>query len=99
MFSPASEASKGSKVMARAEVERTIAHIVSRRWINHSFAEKLLKCGLAFVSIRSKYFEKNLSSSSKALIVMAPAIDSARLLAREDLVVPFIRISSFAEAK
>lgn len=85
--------------MASAEVERTIVDTVSRRRINHSFAEKLLKSGLAFASIRSKNFEKNLFSSSKALIVMAPAIDSARLLARKDLVVPFIRINSFAEAK
>ena len=85
--------------MARAEAERTMAHSVSRRWINHSFAEKLWKCGLAFSSIRCKYFEMNLSSSPKALMVMAPAIDSARLLASRDLVVPFIRINSFAEAK
>ena len=85
--------------MARAEEERMMAHIVSRRWINHSFAEKLWKCGLAFSSMRPKYFEKNLSSSPKALIVIAPAIDSARLLARLDLVVPFIRINSLAEAK
>jgi hypothetical protein len=30
---------------------------------------------------------------------MAPAIDSARWLATEDLLVPLIRINSFAEAK
>lgn len=85
--------------MASAEEERTIAHRISRRWINHSFAEKQWKYGLAFLSIRFKYFKKNCSSSPKALIVMAPAMDSARWLAIKDLVVPSVRINSFAEAK
>ena len=43
--------------------------------------------------------KKNRSSSPKALIVMAPAMDSARWFAIKDLVVPSVRINSFAEAK
>lgn len=85
--------------MQSAEEERTTALSVSRRWISHSFAAILCKYGLAFVSINSRFFEKNLSSSSKALIVIAPASDSARWLATKDFVVPFIRINSFAEEK
>lgn len=85
--------------MANVLDERTIALSNSRRRINHSLAEKLWKYGLAFLSIRSRLFEKNLSSCPKALIVMAPAIDSARWLATEDLVVPLILINSFVEAK
>jgi len=64
---PPAEAPRGSKVMASAEAERTIMHGISRRWINHSFAAKLWKYGLAFASIRSRFFEKNLSSSPKDL--------------------------------
>ena len=85
--------------MQSAAEARTVALSVSNRWINHSFAEKLWKKGLALVSMRSRFFTKNRSSSSKALIVMAPAIDSARWFATKDLVVPFILINSFAVEK
>ncbi|KAM7531374.1 hypothetical protein LguiB_034784 [Lonicera macranthoides] len=85
--------------MASADAETTIAPSISKRWINHSFAEKLWKDGLAFASIRCKFSEKNRSSSPKALMVIAPAMDSAKWLATEDLVVPSIRINSFVEAK
>lgn len=85
--------------MAKAEDDRTIAHIVSRRWISHSVAEKLWKVELAFLSIRCICCEQNLSSSPNALIVVAPAMDSARWLATEDFVVPSILMSSFAVAK
>lgn len=85
--------------MQSADEERTVALSVSSRWINHSFAAKLCKYGLAFVSMRSRFFEKNLLSSSNALIVIAPANDSARWLATKDFVVPLILINSFAEEK
>ena len=85
--------------MQSAEEDRTVALSISSRWINHSFAAKLWKNGLAFVSMSSRFLAKNRSSSSKALIVMAPATDSARWFATKDLVVPLIRINSFAEAK
>lgn len=38
---PDSEAREGRKVKASAEEERIIAHSISRRWISHSFVEKL----------------------------------------------------------
>lgn len=85
--------------MARVEDERTMAHSISRRCINHSLAEKLWNSGLAFASMTSRCFEKNRSSSPKALIVMAPEMASARLLATADFVVPEIRISSLAETE
>ena len=85
--------------MQSAADARTIAQTSSIHWTNHSFAEKQWKKGLAFVSMRPRFFLKNRSSFSKALIVMAPAADSARWFATNDLVVPFIRINSFAEAK
>lgn len=91
--------SVGSKAMQSADAERTVALSVSSRWVNHSIAAKLRKNGLAFLSMRSRFLEKNLSSSSKALIVIAPCTDSARWLATTDLVVPLIRINSLAEAK
>jgi len=85
--------------MQSAAAVRTTALIVSNRWINHSFEAKLWKKALALLSIRSRFFSKERSSSSKALIVAAPATVSATWLANEDFVVPFIRISSFAKAK
>ena len=88
----------GSMVKARAEHERITVHSISRRWINHSLAEKLWKKGLAFLSISCTAVEKNCSSFPKALIVVAPEIASPILLVTVDLVVPLIRISSFAEA-
>lgn len=68
----------GSKTMQNADEERTIALRVSSRWMNHSLAAKLWKNGLAFVSMRSRFFAKKRSSSSKALMVIDPAMDSAR---------------------
>ena len=44
-----------------------------------SFAAKLWKKGLAFLSISSRFFAKNQSSSSKALIVMVPSIVETRI--------------------
>lgn len=85
--------------MHNADEASTVAVSVSSRRISHSFAAKLWKNGLALVSMRSRFFEKNLSSCSKALIVTAPATDSARWFATRDLVVPLIRISSFAAEK
>nr|POE64119.1 abc transporter c family member 10 [Quercus suber] len=56
-------------VLQSAVEARTTALSVSNLWINHSFAEKLWKKGLAFLSISSRFFARNRSSSSKALIV------------------------------
>lgn len=78
IYSPGVKVPGGSKTMQNAAEDITVALSVSRRWINHSVAAKLWKKGLALVSMRSRFFAKNRSSSSKALIVMAPAIDSAR---------------------
>lgn len=64
--------------MASAEELSTVALIISRRWINHSFAAKLWKNVLAFLSMSLRFLAKNLSSSSNALIVIAPDPDSAR---------------------
>ena len=85
--------------MPSAENEIMSVHNPSRRSINHSFAEKLWKYGTEFASVRRKFSKINLSSSLKALMVTAPAIDSASWLATEDFVVPLIRINSLAEAK
>ena len=65
--------------MQSAEEARTAALSVSNLWINHSFAAKLWKKGLAFLSISSRFFAKNQSSSSKALIVMVPSIVETRI--------------------
>lgn len=78
MYEPGLNVPGGSETMQSATEERTVALSISSRWINHSFAEKLWKKGLAFLSMSSKFFLKNLSSSSKALMDMAPATDSAR---------------------
>ena len=85
--------------MHNAAAARTVAQRVSSLCISHSFAAKLWKYGLAFVSIISRFLEKKRSSSSKALIVIDPAIDSAKWFATKDLVVPLILINSLAVAK
>jgi hypothetical protein len=72
-FSPEVNVPGGSITMQSAPVVRTTALIISNRWINHSFEAKLWKKALAFISIRSRFFSKKQSSSSKALIVAAPA--------------------------
>lgn len=68
----------GSKTMQKAVEASTMALTVSSRWISHSLAAKLWRKGLAFVSMSVRLFLKNLSSSSNALIVIAPATDSAK---------------------
>lgn len=85
--------------MTSADEDKIAALIISSRWISHSVELKLCRYGLAFLSISSRFFAKKRSSSSKALIVIAPAIDSDKWFAMRDFVVPFIRISSFAEAR
>ena len=85
--------------MQRADEERTTALSTPRRSINHSFAAKQWKNGLAFISMRSRFFTKNRSSSPKALIVINPAMDSARWFGTKDFVVPLIHINSFAALK
>lgn len=85
--------------MHNVAAARTMALRVSARKISHSLAAKLWKNGLAFVSIRLRFLVKNRSSSLKALIVIAPANDSATWFATRDLVVPLSLINSFAVAK
>lgn len=85
--------------MANATAEVTTAQSSSRRWINHSSAEVLWKYEREFASMSFRLFEKNPSSCLKALIVVTPAIDSARWLANREVVMPFNRLSSLAEAK
>jgi hypothetical protein len=76
-FSPEVKVPGGSITMQSAAEERTSALIVSSRCVNHSFDAKQWKNVLAFISIRSRFFLKKRSSSSNALIVMAPATVSA----------------------
>jgi len=75
--SPELKVPGGSITMHSAVEERSIALIISNLWISHSFEAKLWKKGLALMSIRSRFFSKKRSSSSKALIVTTPAVVSA----------------------
>jgi hypothetical protein len=75
--SPDDKVPNGSIAMENAAEARTTAYAVSIRWINHSFEAKLCKKALALTSIKSRFLLKKRSSSSKALIVIAPEAVSA----------------------
>jgi hypothetical protein len=98
-YIPELNVSRGSSAMTRADDARMAALISSSLRISHSVEAKLCRKGLAFLSIRWRFLAKKRSSSWKALIVIIPAIDSDKWFAKSDFVVPFIRISSLAEAR